>query len=327
MPSPTQKVELPPQLAFVSAAWVTPSVAILGVATLDNNRIGANLYSLALTGTAASVAEPSLIRLPDDPSCRLILDTSPTRLTDGRLAEARYCNGPRGPDFSVQAISLAGAFGPELGDLQRNNPSQISLNPDATRGIFGISSLICAGIGFFGPSGVSPMPPIEIGSGGQAFRLNDALAASDCTSTGNADDPDWSPDGATIAFLASPSAVGAGSRSDEPYDLDLAPASQLLAGNPRTPLRTILTGIARPTGTRWSPDGRWLVVAGNLNGSSGTWIVRASDGQVRQASVLALRTPSWSPDGTHIAGIDNPGGSEYKANLILIDVSALVRGS
>jgi WD40-like Beta Propeller Repeat len=323
-----QRLALPPQQVFISASWATPDVVILGDATLDNSRIGERLSSLALHGSGSTTASPTLLTLPDDPSCHLINDSTPTRLTDGRLVETRYCNGS-GPDFTVNVVTFAGNFGPTLGDLGANNPSQISLNPSASQGVFGTSSDICAGIGFFGPAGVGAMPAVQVGSGNQMFRLNDALPTSDCTSTGNADDPDWSPDGTTIAFLASSAAVGTSgqARSDEPYDIELAAASDLSAGRVQTQLRMILNGLSRPGGLRWSPDGRWLVVAGNLAGRGpGTWLVRANDGQVRQASDLALRTPSWSPDGTHVAGIDNPDGSGKNANLVLIDVSALVGG-
>jgi WD40-like Beta Propeller Repeat len=324
---PAQMLSLPSGELFNSDAWATPGAVVVGRAMLDQSRVGARLYSVTVLAGNNIEAATQPIDLPDDPSCPLILDTSPTRLTDGRLAEARYCIGPTGPAFTAHVFSLDGTFGPELGDLQRNNPTQISFNPDATRGVFGVSSLICAGIGFFGPVGVSPMPPMQIGRGGQAFRLSDTLAGSDCGQTGNADDPDWSPDGKAIAFLASSSAVGSSSRSDDPYDLDLAPAAELLAGNAQTSVRTILAGIASPTGMRWSPDGQWLVVAGYVSGHGpGTWLVRASDGRLKEVSAVELRTPSWSPDGTRIAGIDllDSGGPRYQASLVLIDVSGVI---
>ncbi|MDE2661360.1 MAG: prolyl oligopeptidase family serine peptidase [Acidobacteriota bacterium] len=140
-----------------------------------------------------------------------------------------------------------------------------------------------------------------------AVQLTDGLAGVRA--------PAWSPDGATVAVMASAS----GSQ-----DVWLVPAA---GGDPRQLTSDAMTADEVRFGVSWSPDGRTVAYVGNKADyrADDVWLADVATGDERRltASIRAVSTvPAWSPDGGRLAvlGVKN---EEYWyldiADLYLLD--------
>jgi hypothetical protein len=86
------------------------------------------------------------------------------------------------------------------------NPTEFTWDPTMTRGLFSVTSSICAGIGAMTRHGLVDLS-LAINVGDRVHRLDENLhtpGSADCSGQIKADLPAWSPDGSRIAFLASP---------------------------------------------------------------------------------------------------------------------------
>lgn len=95
---------------------------------------------------------------------------------------------------------------------------------------------------------------------------------------GPSNGPEWSPDGATVAFHR---------------DIDRAPQIFLLDVGSRR-IRQ-LTSAGRNEDPTWAPDGRHLAFVSDRSGQRQLWIVDMETGRVRQVRTSAgVRMPAWS---------------------------------
>jgi len=136
---------------------------------------------------------------------------------------------------------------------------------------------------------------IKLVGPGQPVRLTTNPASDDL--------PAWSPDGRFIAFLRFTSAAL------DVADLIVIPA---LGGAEKAIARVYLFPMPRRakllSNLSWTPDGKWLAFGGSLspNGSHGIWLLSADGTERRrltdaQSGLLAEISPSFSPDGRHLA--------------------------
>ncbi len=102
-------------------------------------------------------------------------------------------------------------------------------------------------------------------------------------------EPDWSPDGQTIAFSS-------GREAEDDVQLYLMDAD---GGNQRRLMDFI---AADQVGARWSPDGQWIAFFTNVNGPLDIYKVRADGTELTQLTADASNNfmPDWSPDGERI---------------------------
>ncbi len=105
-------------------------------------------------------------------------------------------------------------------------------------------------------------------------------------------DPQLSPDGKTVAFVAETPDLDANSK---PRQIHLAP----LAGGAARPITTEGSLNERP---RWSPDSRRLAFISNRSGSSQVWVMDADGKNTRQVTNLATEAQGvlFSPDGKNL---------------------------
>jgi TolB protein len=104
------------------------------------------------------------------------------------------------------------------------------------------------------------------------------LVPFDFGDTGNSNAPDWSPDGATIAFHRE---VGG---APQIYTFDLAG---------RRPKQWTSSG--RNEDPSWAPDGRHLVFVSNRTGRRQLFVVDTETARTRQIMTPgAARLPAWS---------------------------------
>jgi hypothetical protein len=213
---------------------------------------------------------------------------------------------------------------PLVKGLVGENPNQYTWDPTLQRGLFSHSSHICARIRGLNRDGVADFP-ITITHGGVPVRVDGPLTAEpggDCGGEIRSDLPDWSPDGETIAFFASPQSLAKSgfSRLDQPWNLYLVSAA---SGGPA---RRVVQDVVEPHELRWSPDGRWLayVTAGE---DGGGWLYSPEEGLHRFASDPLLGL-AWSPDGDKILALRPlPGDQSTDQDLVVFDVSDIAGNS
>jgi Tol biopolymer transport system component len=122
--------------------------------------------------------------------------------------------------------------------------------------------------------------------------------------------PDWSPDGTTVVFDATPPR---GTNSDFSKSLIV---SLSLAGPAKGESKRLGYGNCPD----WSPDGKqiaFFVNSGNPDGDpAGVWIMNA-DGTERRLLARDVYTPRWSPDGRSVLCCSNFSGPK---NYTLVNV-------
>jgi WD40 repeat protein/hemolysin type calcium-binding protein len=146
-------------------------------------------------------------------------------------------------------------------------------------------------------------------SGGNILKVSAAGGSPTTLTPGSS--PAWSPDGTKIAF------VNGG-------DIWVIPA----AGGSTT---NLTNSAATDSAPNWSPDGSKIAVISTLHEAAGELYAMSSDGatMTRLTTNTSAETfPSWSPDGTRIAfardtggnidiwSVDFAGGSPYPATQL-----------
>jgi TolB protein len=103
--------------------------------------------------------------------------------------------------------------------------------------------------------------------------------AGDLNETSYRGEPDWSPDGVTVALQSR-----------------VAGNFQIMTVNMRDNLATLLTDVGENQSPSWAPDGRHLVFTSNRSGSDQLWIMDTRSGVTRQlTNQSGAKYGAWSP--------------------------------
>ncbi len=269
--------------------------------------------------------------LDPDPTCRQTWFHNPTSLPDGRLGYEKNCLGLKDESgrLLTEDTRYLMAYEVETGAVERLVAEQLTFplglwawNPAMTRGLLGTGGSLCSSLAWLTPTRIE-YPAFVIEEDGRSWPLDDYFGDEDtCTRDGRAGLPAWSPDGTTIAFLASPQSMGVDgfARLDQPWNLYLMDPEE------QQP-RKVLADIKGPGGLAWSPDSQWLAFTGQRPWrGEGLWLFHPSTTTLhRIAQDERLYAVAWSPDGQQVIAIkDFPPHERHDSELLLFDVSTVV---
>jgi TolB protein len=103
--------------------------------------------------------------------------------------------------------------------------------------------------------------------------------AGDLNESSYRGEPDWSPDGVTVALQSRVSG-----------------SFQIMTVNMRDNLATLLTNVGENQSPSWAPDGRHIVFTSNRSGSDQLWIMDARSAVTRQlTNQSGAKYGAWSP--------------------------------
>jgi hypothetical protein len=266
--------------------------------------------------------------VPENPVCLQVSHVEPTALPDGRVGFISECSLPEAEGFGQDRLLAydpkTEVTSPLVAGLLDPIPGPFTWNPSMDHGLIGAPNAPCVSISGLTRQGIERLP-ITVSDGGRSWRLDQLFlgpSTSDCQDLGNANWPAWSPDGRTIAFFASPLAMGNDgvSRLDSPWNLYFMDPGE------RRP-HPVLKGIHEPQDLKWSPDGKWLAFGGEIGGKNGTWLYQPASHRMERVSSDLMNTLAWSPDGRQIAAVFQQDVSITLENeLLVLDVDGVVSG-
>jgi WD40 repeat protein len=316
---PAHSVPVPPG-HFFGLAWLADGTMVVGHTVDLHPWIGSTqVWQLRADGSGFA-----RVPLPNDPACRVTEYLAPTPLHDGRAGLLKRCDDRQGAPATHPADDYAVAYSMTTGALEVLTPSldhyprEISWDPTLQRAIAAQSSDIVASIFEIDRDGTRLLH-LPIGDGNRVFWLDDSFHAdpssdADEARSGRADQPEWSPDGQTIAFLAEAQSIGVQgfARLKVPYDLYFM--------NPDgSHIRKVLPGV--DSGVAWSPDSRYVA----FDRQSGIWISRVGSKRAVRIASKSMDSIVWSPDGRSLAGIRSLHDDEDQQEIVLLDVQGVMQ--
>ena len=246
---PVQRVTAP-RGDYGWLAWLPNGWLVVRYEVSDRGQFTWRLWRLHLDGSGLTP-----LPLDADPACRQTRYYGPIALPDGRLGFERRCLSLK--DASGRPLTEGSrylmAYDVETGTVERLVAEQLTFptgqntwNPTMTRGLLGTGGSLCASLAWLTPARIE-YPSFVIEEDGRSWPLDDYFGDEDtCTRDGRAGLPAWSPDGQTIAFLASPQSMGVDgfARLDQPWNLYLMDPEE------QQP-RKVLADIKGPGGLAW----------------------------------------------------------------------------
>lgn len=223
---------------------------------------------------------------------------------DGTIEIIRTCEmivGTAVGPFTADSVSFNVATGQvselaPLGDFSGPPPLW---EPGHRRGWVSLmDSGVCFGIAQITPRGLIRVArPVTLG--GVTWELDAPFFQGHLChgNQGNSWMPALSPDGRQLAFLASPDDAGSANRGSSSWNL-------YVRTTPDGPPRQVAGGFSHVGGTsRYSPDGRFVVLNASYHGHDEEWIVDVRTGHRRPLEAASMGSVAFSPDGTQLAAV------------------------
>ena len=265
-----------------------------------------------------------------DPNCGLgaVYDVSEA-LPYGRIQLWKLCRG--GPTESeIRTRTYLMAYDWQIGDMKQIagplplGSSQVSWNPDQTRGIvyldskFSSQTLYWIWEGGFGPL------DLVITDRDRSWNLKNLFPDfpdAETIRSGNTGRAVWSPDGHTIAFFASPGAIGKTglNRVYVEYNLYLMDADQ------QEP-KAVLDNIYLPFIIKWSPDSKYVAFIGQYGSSkqAGLWLYSMESDSILNIADGKFQDILWNTDNRSLTAI-HCDDKHYCSQIEEYDLSSILQ--
>jgi len=230
----------------------------------------------------------------DDPSCDPETYHSHESSIDGRLQVWEWCLTGYG---GIQYLRVYDWNTGQLGRLSGPLPlgsSGASWNPDQTKAIVYLDSgFATRTLYWLAKDGFSPLD-LVITDGSRSWNLKDDFPdfkADDTGKTGSTGEAAWSPDGKSIAFFASPNAVGKTGfdRFGVEYYLYLMDPETL-------GLSLVAKKIYSPFLIQWSPDSTHIAFIGEYGfwKEEGLWLYSLKDQSITNIAKGIFQGLAWT---------------------------------
>jgi len=305
-PVPSERLRLPPG-EYLNVAWLPDgTIAVNYIADpedVQSQRRPLKIYRLERDGT-----QMRELRLPQQPGCVRTDYIVNGVMADGRLLAGRNCvtgePGDAGRSEAI-AVDMATAQMTTMAPL-RSYSAAVAWRPGASEGVASYAGGRCASLTAIDSSGFLPAPqPVMID--GRSWHLDTVFrpgfefsnSPKLCQPYGRARDAQYTNDGNTIVFFASPQTIGVSGKRREDIPWNMYRASPVAGGQllDATSIRKVLTGIGDPHGLALSQDGRWASVAGDFGRHwVGAWLTDTTTGRARLLGKGSVNTTAFSPD-------------------------------
>ncbi|MBE7529102.1 MAG: PD40 domain-containing protein [Ardenticatenaceae bacterium] len=327
---PLEKLDLPPG-EHSSIEWLPDGKLIISIPVEDTVNVqNRRKYFIYFDGQLQEIP------LAVDPLCRWQNYLAPTSLPDGRLGLAKNCAGrwpDKPPGLDMAAYLMGYDFDTGITEQIVSEPlpeglglsGTFSWNPDMSRGVVAGGSLFGT-LYWVTPTGSMPMT-VTVGEGSDTWSLAENFRVmqnreNNAMHIGVAKTPAWSHDGNTIAFFASPEAVGRSgqSRVTGSYNLYLMDPDTLQP-------EVVLSDLYFPHLLEWSPDDNWLLLSAEAGSKRvrGLWLFSRAESSLQLIAQGSFRDINWSPDGQKIAAIKCEDICIGQNEILILDVSELAQ--
>lgn len=225
-------------------------------------------------------------------------------LPDGRLQVWKWCLTEKGGvdyllAYDWETHQLEKIVGPlPLGS------SGASWNPEQTKAIGYLDSgFATKTLYWIYPNKFEPLD-LEIRDENRSWNLKDdfpKFIADDTGKTGTTGRASWSPDGKSIAFFASPNAIG--KTSFDRFGVE----HYLYLMNPETlQYEVVADSIFSPFLLSWSPDSTHIAFIGKYGFSkeNGIWLYSVKTKLVTEISNGSFKSIVWRPNGNSLVAIE-----------------------
>jgi dipeptidyl aminopeptidase/acylaminoacyl peptidase len=237
------------------------------------------------------------LAFPADPLCQRTDYLYPREFGRDGVSVTKACSVPPpvmgfSASYSAAQLTLVDGGVKVISAPQHDhNPGAISWDPVGRKGIAATGDGSCETLIWVTDSGVQPVE-MTLTAGNLTWNLASAFQDT-WDAQGLAAWPAWSPDGLTIAFVASLDAIGHHGldRARQPWTLYTMDPSTLSP-------RVIATGLGQPRDLHWASDGNHLAFSGSIrSGEAGTWTTTL-DGRMSRVTSDQARYLTWGSDGS-----------------------------
>ncbi len=242
--------------------------------------------------------------LPNDPDCFLTNYYGDQSLPDGRMQISKLCgSGGNGTDTYLMAYDWETKRLMEIVGPLPLGTSEASWNPDQTKAIAYLDGgFATRTLYWISNDGYSPLD-LVIGDQNHSWNLKDDFPdfkADDTGETGTTGRAAWSPNGKSIAFFASPDAVGkiGFERFSVEYNLYLMDPTTLQP-------KAVANSIYSPFFLVWSPDSNRIAFIGKygFRKENGIWLYSIKTKSVTEISEGIFQGIAWRPDSKHLVAL------------------------
>jgi hypothetical protein len=242
------------------------------------------------------------LTLPDDPQCDLSTGYAVSGIfPDGKLQIAKLCNRKEGTDRYLMSYDWETNSLEDIAGILPAGPTMVSWNPDQTIGIASLSNAFGSRTFYLIYPGGYEVLDLTITDGEKTWNVKDDFPdfkGAETGTTGNVGYVDWSEDGETIAFFASPEGIGkaGGQRFGIEYKMYIMGTDMK---NP-TP---IFDGVYYPHILEWSPNSKSIAFIGEYGvlKQEGIWLYVFEENRIINIAKGNFKDFLWLNDSTLVA--------------------------